>query len=264
MEGYAPPVFPTFQGDPQAMYADRESTGDRDGTRADNNARIHPRSTYAGSKPDFAALARHYPALASYIQITEVITCFSHLPTTMSFLSTWKGWGDLFVMGTCAQETLGLTGWCILQAGASLDFKDEKATRELTRSLLHNDHRIDWWVPKGHLIPPLTNRLNYIHWIEDLLELSGPQGKGHCEYDPKAPAWLYVKLLIPLCGTGRPTVRGLDIGCGANCIYPLLGASTCGWRFVGTDITDVAVAWARRNVACNPGLRDLIEVMCLT
>ena len=57
-----------------------------------------------------------------------------------------------------------------------LDFKDERATKELTRALLHSDHGIDWWVPKGHLIPPLTNRLNYIHWLEDLMELSKPPG----------------------------------------------------------------------------------------
>lgn len=29
-------------------------------------------------------------------------------------------------------------------------------------------------------------------------------------------------------------VRGFDIGTGANCIYPLLGASLLGWSFVGS------------------------------
>ena len=28
-------------------------------------------------------------------------------------------------------------------------------------------------------------------------------------------------------------VRVLDVGCGANLIYPLLGAALRGWRFVG-------------------------------
>lgn len=60
-----------------------------------------------------------------------------------------------------------------------------------------------------------------------------------------------------MAGSG---VVGLDIGCGANCIYPLIGAASCGWRFVGTDITTVAVTWARRNVAANPRLQHLIEV----
>lgn len=55
-------------------------------------------------------------------------------------------------------------------------------------------------------------------------------------------------------------VVGLDIGCGANLIYPLLGAAQHGWRFVGTDVTDVAVAGAHANLAANPHLAPLIEV----
>ena len=43
-------------------------------------------------------------------------------------------------------------------------------------------------------------------------------------------------------------VRGLDVGVGASCIYPLLGAALNGWAFVGTDVTDEALAWARYNV----------------
>ena len=53
---------------------------------------------------------------------------------------------------------------------------------------------------------------------------------------------------------------GLDVGCGANCIYPLLGASMFGWKFVGTDITDIAVQSAWSNVHRNPHLRDLISI----
>lgn len=31
-------------------------------------------------------------------------------------------------------------------------------------------------------------------------------------------------------------MKGFDIGTGANCIYPLLGASLLGWSFVGSGI----------------------------
>lgn len=82
------------------------------------------------------------------------------------------------------------------------------------------------------LVPPLTNRANYVHWIEDLLELSRPEGQ----------------------------VRGLDIGTGANCIYALLGAALCGWHMVGADVTEEAAAAAARNVAANPDLRNLLEI----
>lgn len=53
---------------------------------------------------------------------------------------------------------------------------------------------------------------------------------------------------------------GLDIGCGANCIYPLLGACLNKWHFVGVDITDVAITWAKRNVKANPDLSELIQI----
>lgn len=33
------------------------------------------------------------------------------------------------------------------------------------------------WIPLGQLVPPITNRANYIHWLEDLLGLSAPEGE---------------------------------------------------------------------------------------
>ena len=55
-------------------------------------------------------------------------------------------------------------------------------------------------------------------------------------------------------------MRGLDIGCGANLIYPLLGAAMNGWAFVAADVTPVAVEWACRNAAANPHLSPLLHV----
>lgn len=50
------------------------------------------------------------------------------------------------------------------------------ACRELTRSLLKHDFGINWDLEEGQLIPAVTNRINYIHWLEDLLALSSPSG----------------------------------------------------------------------------------------
>ncbi|KAE8781922.1 methyltransferase-like protein 16 [Hordeum vulgare] len=121
---------------------------------------------------------------------------------------------------------------------ASVDFTDFAATRELTRVLLLHDHGVNWWIPDGQLCPTVPNRSNYIHWIEDLLSSD----------------------LIPRISNSSETVRGFDIGTGANCIYPLLGASLLGWSFVGSDVTDVALEWAKRNVESNPHLAGLIEI----
>jgi 23S rRNA (adenine1618-N6)-methyltransferase len=47
----------------------------------------------------------------------------------------------------------------------------------------------------------------------------------------------------------------MDIGCGANCIYPLIGNAEYGWRFTGTDITAEAITAAGQIVASNVGLQ---------
>ncbi|XP_077246559.1 methyltransferase isoform X2 [Tasmannia lanceolata] len=119
-----------------------------------------------------------------------------------------------------------------------IDWTDFNATRELTRILLHHHHSINWWIPDGQLCPTVPNRSNYIHWIEDLLSSD----------------------VIPKIDGGGVRVRGFDIGTGANCIYPLLGASLLGWNFVGSDVTDVALEWAEKNVGNNPHLSELIEI----
>ncbi|KAL6848348.1 hypothetical protein ACP4OV_021642 [Aristida adscensionis] len=121
---------------------------------------------------------------------------------------------------------------------AAIDFTDFAANRELTRVLLLHDHGVNWWIPDGQLCPTVPNRSNYIHWIEDLLSSD----------------------LIPPISSSSGRVRGFDIGTGANCIYPLLGASLLGWSFVGSDVTDVALEWAKKNVDSNPHLAELIEI----
>lgn len=115
---------------------------------------------------------------------------------------------------------------------AKVDFRDAEASKAVTTALLRRDCGVRWALPPGQLIPPVPGRANYIAWIADLLALSRPEG----------------------------AVVGLDIGCGASLIYPLLGAAQHGWRFVAADITDAAIDGAHANVALNPHLKQLIEV----
>jgi 23S rRNA (adenine1618-N6)-methyltransferase len=55
-------------------------------------------------------------------------------------------------------------------------------------------------------------------------------------------------------------VRGLDIGCGANLIYCLLGAATHGWTMVGTDVAEVALASAAAIREANPQLAPRLDI----
>lgn len=108
---------------------------------ASNNSRIHPRSKYAHEEPNFEALAARHPSLAPFL----IRPAAAELPSRAT--------------------------------RPSLDFASPAACRELTRVLLAEDFGLQWWVPLGQLVPPVTNRANYIHWLEDLLTLSAPPGK---------------------------------------------------------------------------------------
>jgi 23S rRNA (adenine1618-N6)-methyltransferase len=55
-------------------------------------------------------------------------------------------------------------------------------------------------------------------------------------------------------------VVGLDLGTGSNVIYPIIGASQYGWRFVGTDVDVLAVEAANKIVQGNEHLRDRVEI----
>ncbi|HDX8353113.1 TPA: 23S rRNA (adenine(1618)-N(6))-methyltransferase RlmF [Aeromonas dhakensis] len=120
--------------------------------------------------------------------------------------------------------------------GAStIDFADPAAVKALNKALLALHYGIQHWdLPAGYLCPPIPGRVDYLHRVADLLAESAgkvPTGKG---------------------------VRVLDIGVGANCIYPLLGAREYGWRFIGSDIDPVSVK-AASLLANSNGLGSQIE-----
>ncbi|GAB6026479.1 hypothetical protein CHUAL_012905 [Chamberlinius hualienensis] len=118
-----------------------------------------------------------------------------------------------------------------------VDFRKHEALRAVTKVLLKHDFQIDFEVPPEHLIPTLPSRLNYILWIEDLLETIPQNMRSH-----------------------DSSICGLDIGTGATCIYPLLGCKKNGWKFVATDSNKFSTTWARKNVEKND-LTDLIEIV---
>ena len=53
----------------------------------------------------------------------------------------------------------------------TLDFSKPEALRELTYAVLKRDFDLKVHLPLNKLIPAVPQRLNYIHWIEDLLKL---------------------------------------------------------------------------------------------
>lgn len=111
----------------------------------------------------------------------------------------------------------------------SIDFAHPEAVKMLNKALLNHHYRIPHWdIPASFLCPAIPGRVDYIHHMADLLA-STHEGK------------------IP---KGKQ-VKGLDIGVGANCIYPLLGHAIYGWNFVGADIDQKAIRTAQAIVKAN-------------
>lgn len=108
----------------------------------------------------------------------------------------------------------------------------------LNRALLKHYYGIDRWdLPAGYLCPPVPGRADYIHYIADLL--------GSCH-----------GAVIP---TGS-MIKCLDIGVGANCIYPIIGSKEYGWSFVGSDIEPAAITSAQKIAEDNASLNGKLEV----
>lgn len=59
--------------------------------------------------------------------------------------------------------------------------------------------------------------------------------------------------------TGKQ-IRVLDIGVGANVIYPIIGCAEYGWSFVGSDINPVAIKVALFITQANTLLKTLCSV----
>ena len=114
--------------------------------------------------------------------------------------------------------------------GESVDFSNPAAVKALNQALLRYFYGIEHWdIPSDYLCPPIPGRADYVHYLADLLA------------DDNGGA-------VPV----GPAVRVLDIGTGANCIYPILGTRAYGWQFVGSDTDPVAVQNAQGIVAANP------------
>lgn len=108
----------------------------------------------------------------------------------------------------------------------SIDFADPIAVKSLNTALLLSCYRLKFWsIPSNFLCPPIPGRADYLHYLADLMDSQ-------------------VKLR-------NRSLRCLDIGTGANCIYPLLGVQIYNWDFVGVDFNEKALEIAQINISNN-------------
>jgi 23S rRNA (adenine1618-N6)-methyltransferase len=115
----------------------------------------------------------------------------------------------------------------------SIDFSDKDAVKALNRAILADSYQIKFWdIPDEFLCPPIPGRADYIHSAADLF-------------------------------SDKKNLHVLDIGTGANCIYPLIGFREYEWTFVGSDINSDALKNAQKILDKNE-LTKFIELRLQT
>lgn len=120
----------------------------------------------------------------------------------------------------------------------TINFHNPDAVKALNKALLKTHYQIENWdIPSGYLCPPIPSRADYLHYVADLLasENGGKIPKGN-------------------------QILCLDVGVGANCIYPIIGTREFGWSFIGSDIDMEAIAFAEKMVAENVVLKNKIDL----
>lgn len=117
----------------------------------------------------------------------------------------------------------------------SIDFSNSQAVYHLNKALLIKHYGVlNWDIPKNALCPPIPSRAEYIHIINDLIK--------------KIP-------------NQTDVIKGLDIGVGTNCIFPILGNSIYGWKFKGTDVDENAISFAKLNIKQNPRIDKHVTIV---
>lgn len=113
----------------------------------------------------------------------------------------------------------------------SIDFSRAEAVYYLNQALLLSYYDlVHWNIPAGYLCPPVPGRADYIHYAADLLA------------NADSPA------------------NVLDIGTGANGIYPIIGSHAYNWSFVGSELDDNAIQNLRNIIGKNDRLKDSFKV----
>jgi 23S rRNA (adenine1618-N6)-methyltransferase len=116
----------------------------------------------------------------------------------------------------------------------SIDFSNPNSVKLLNKALLAHSYGVHHWdIPQGYLCPPIPGRADYVHRLHELLSR---------DLDSKDLA-----------------LNALDVGTGANCIYPIVGASEYRWNCVGSDIDPVSIDNANSIIENNTHLKEHIE-----
>lgn len=122
------------------------------------------------------------------------------------------------------------------QGRETINFSDAVAVKELNKALLMHDYQLEYWdIPTGYLCPPIPGRADYLLGLNDVLQ-------DHKKKDALTP------------------VMALDIGTGANMIYPIIGYGLFGWQWVASELDSEAIKNAQMILNKNPKLKPVVKL----
>ncbi len=108
----------------------------------------------------------------------------------------------------------------------SIKFSNNLAVKALNTALLKAQYGITYWdIPENNLCPPIPGRLDYLLHIADLLE--------------------------------KEDVNLLDIGTGANLIYPILASRHFNWHCTASEVDPDSLKNAQKIIEKNKNLKDI-------
>ncbi|SRX53965.1 23S rRNA (adenine(1618)-N(6))-methyltransferase RlmF [Aequorivita sp. CIP111184] len=108
----------------------------------------------------------------------------------------------------------------------SIKFSNNQAVIALNTALLKAHYGINYWkIPDNNLCPPVPGRLDYLLHVAELLQ--------------------------------KEDIKMLDIGTGANLIYPILACSHFNWQCTASEVDLDSLKNAQEIIAKNESLKDI-------
>ncbi len=101
----------------------------------------------------------------------------------------------------------------------TIKFHDKQAVKTLNQALLKTHYGIVWQIPENNLCPPVPGRLDYLLHVADLVK--------------------------------KTDIHLLDIGTGANLIYPILATCHFNWHCTGSEVNEEALHNAQNIISQN-------------